>query len=254
MDRKVILMSQTINYISGGKTGDLMHVLMIVKANYEKYGKKANLYIGQGHNGDSFSFPLQKVYEDIKDLIFFQEYINFFEIYNGQDIDINLNLWRLSPLLYKTNWIDILLETYKIKPVKTYWLEYSKISDYQDFTILHRSVHRHNQKFPWNEILEKEKCLFVTTNPNEASLFKSKYKVDCEVVNSISELTLIINSGKKFVGNMSAPLAIAHSLGKHRLAELTNTDQIHYIGDSKYLSDYWYVKDEDDKIPEEFFK
>lgn len=250
-------MSAIINYIAGGKTGDLLHTLMVVKYHYDKYGKKGNLYITQGgtnYGGDNFSLPLEKVYEDLNYLIEYQDYINSFEIYQGQKIDINLNDWRNSPLLYKTNWIDLLCNTYNVEPVLKNWLDYLKVDDYKDYTIIHRSLQRHNPLFPWNEILEKEKCLFITTNSLEADIFKSKYPIDTQVVNSISELALVINSGKKFVGNMSAPLALAHALGKHRLAELSSNDQIHYLNDQKYLDNYWYIKDGESKIPLDFLK
>jgi hypothetical protein len=247
-------MSNVINYISGGKTGDFIHVLFVIKYHYKTFGKKGNLFISYGHGGDGFSYSLDKVYNDIKDLVLDQEYINSFSIYNNEKIDINLNLWRTSPFLYRGGWIDMLCDTYKIQPSSENWLSYSKDVKYQDLTIIHRSAHRHSPTFPWKEIVEKEKCLFVTTNPHEAHLFTAEYSVDSVIVNTISELALIINSAKKFVGNMSAPLSLAHALGKHRLVELIHTDDIHFMDDQKYLPNFWYIKHGEKEIPSEFFK
>jgi hypothetical protein len=244
-------MQSPINYLCGGRMGDLMHVLLVIKSNYENLGRKGNLFISEGHGGEAFAHPINKVYEDVKELIDFQKYINSFSIYNGERVDVNLNSWRGSRHLFKKGWIDILCDTYKIQTSTNPWLEFSKVSDYEDFTIIHRSLNRNTSTFPWENIIEKEKCLFVTTNPVEADRFKSQFFTESVVVPSISELARIINSGKKFVGNMSSPLAIAHALGKHRLAELFHTDEVHYIGDS-ILPNFWYVKCGEKEIPSEF--
>lgn len=246
-------MSETINYITGGRLGDMMHALLVIKQNYVTSGKKGNLFLFVGKGGDGFSFHLEKVYKDTKDLILFQEYINSYSIYNGEHIDVNLNDWRKSPLLYRENWINILTKTFNLStPPSENWLSYTTNPDYKDFTIIHRTYYRNNHLFPWQHIIDNEKCLFVTTNIEECKLFNKTFSVECLAVNSISELALVINSGKKFVGNMSSPLAIAHALGKPRLAELCNTDQVHYIGEEKYLPNYWYIKDNESDIPKEF--
>jgi hypothetical protein len=42
---------------------------------------------------------------------------------------------------------------------------------------------------------------------------------------------------------MSTPLALAHGLGIPRLAELFHVDQVHYIGEEKFLDNYFYLTD-----------
>ena len=42
---------------------------------------------------------------------------------------------------------------------------------------------------------------------------------------------------------MSTPLALAHCLGKPHLGELIFPDEFHYIGEEKYIKDYYYIND-----------
>ena len=102
-------MNGTINYVSGGKLGDFIHALMVVKQNYIKYGKKGNVYLASGgFDGDGFSYGAKKVLLDTKDLILSQDYINTYDVYNNQRIDINLNKWSLQIVLkIKSNKINL---------------------------------------------------------------------------------------------------------------------------------------------------
>ena len=107
-------MGKEINYVTGGRTGDLIHNLMVIKYNYEKYGRKGNLFLSERHGGDSFSLPLKEAHRDLSTVIMFQEYINDFKLHDGEPIEINLNKWRASHLLFKNCWIDILCDAYDI--------------------------------------------------------------------------------------------------------------------------------------------
>jgi len=69
--------------------------------------------------------------------------------------------------------------------------------------------------------------------------------VDLLLCDSFYDMVVHINSCKIFVGNMSTPLAIAHSLGVPHLCELYATDQVHYIGDEKYIKNFFYFKHND---------
>ena len=82
----------SITYISGGLLGDFFHQLSIINENYIKTNKKGILYIA--NIGDTFRNGLQKTYDDLCEIVFLQEYIEDFKIYNGEIYDINLSFWR----------------------------------------------------------------------------------------------------------------------------------------------------------------
>lgn len=237
---------ENINFISGGRTGDLIHNLIVVKSFCKKFKSKANLYITNNLNlgGDTFHFDLNKTYDDLKPLIEYQTYINSFNILdesNPPQQFVNLNMWRHSGLIYTTNWINLLSKVYSIDTINTNWIEYKKDDSYKDKILIHRSSQRRNESFPWDSITKNNKCYFITTEKNEYETFPYKDRVELLFFDSFSDFVTSINSCKLFIGNMSTPLALAHSLGVTRLAELYKIDEIHYIGEEKYLKNYYYI-------------
>ena len=212
---------ENINFISGGRTGDLFHNLIVMKSICEKNNTKGNIYITNDTNlgGDTFYFEINKTYQDLKPILEYQNYVNGFYILNEQNNPtdfINLNKWRHSGLLYSTNWINILSQVHSIDKITTNWVNYKKNNFYSDKILIHRSLHRNNNSFPWDSITSKNKCYFVTTNKHEYDSFKYKDRVDLIFFDSFDELVTSINSCKFFIGNMSTPLALAHSLGTPR--------------------------------------
>ena len=240
-----------LNFICGGKTGDFIHCMMVIKLLCEKNNKKANLYITNDikYGGAYFTFGVEKTFDDLKVLVNSQDYINSFYILKN-DIShlnpINLNIHRGSNLLYKDCWINILLDMWNLEYKEGLWLKFNKKNEYSDKIIIHRSTQRHSNIFPWEKITKNNECLFIT-NPEsiiEYETFPFRNNVKLHVCNSFSEMVEIINSCKIFIGNMSTPLALAHNLQIPHLAELIHLDDVHYIGDEKYLNNFFYIKSE----------
>ena len=97
-----------INFVSGGKTGDLLHNLMVVKSICETNNVLADLYITNVslYGGDDFHFDIMKTYYDLEHFILSQTYVNSFHVLRDADIIgdfINLNDWRVSKLFFQSN-------------------------------------------------------------------------------------------------------------------------------------------------------
>lgn len=241
---------EKINFVSGGKTGDLLHNLMVVKSICETQNKKAVFYITNvsSYGGDNFHFDMHKTYYDLEPIIMSQPYIDSFHLLKVNDVIddfINLNQWRESELLHKSNWIDLLCNKFKINPPSEPWLTYNKKEGLDDTILIHRSLHRHINNFPWEKIVNENECHFITNigTLHEYEQFQYKDKVKLISCDTFSDLVLSINSCKFFIGNMSTPLALAHCLGKPHLGELIFPDEFHYIGEEKYIKDYYYIND-----------
>jgi hypothetical protein len=239
---------EKINFLCGGKTGDVIHNLFAIKSICDKSNTKANLYITnmKTYGGDFFHFDIDKTYHDLLPLINHQPYIDFFDILERVEVPeqlLNLNSWRQSNLIFKSCWTDLLCEHHNIQSPQTPWINYKKNDKFVSKVLVHRSTHRHTQNFPWSTILEKNECLFVTNKDSQHEYENFGYRnlvqpLFCE---TFSDMVEAINSCKFFVGNMSTPLAIAHSLGVPHLGELYHPDSIHYVGDEKYLKNYYYI-------------
>ena len=76
-------------YISGGKLGDFIHQLSVIKYNYDNFGKKGVLYLA--NIGDNFSLGLERAYNDTKDIILKQDYILDYQLYNNQRVEMRYN-------------------------------------------------------------------------------------------------------------------------------------------------------------------
>jgi hypothetical protein len=237
------------NFIAGGKTGDLIHNLLVVKKIFEKTNFKAKLYItdNSSYGGDPFNFHILTTYNDLYPVIIKQEYIDSFEILTPEiklEKFFNLNSWRQCKLVYSSCWTEILAETYNIDTNISSWLKFDTIDDLNDTVLIHRSTHRHNPHFPWESVVKNNKCKFIThrNTLHEYEIFPFKNNVELLICESFSDFVKYINSCKIFVGNMSAPLAIAHALNKPHFGELIFPDEIHYIGEKKYFNNFYYTK------------
>lgn len=239
---------EEINYLCNGALGDFLLLLYVINDNYKTTGKKGNIFIGMKF------FTFKGVYEDIEFFVKSQQYVNLFEKYTNQHIDINLDTWRKSHLLRKENILSILSNHYNIKePLNfTPWLECGYDEKYSDMIIINRSVRRHTNSFPWNIITSKNKCFFLSFEINDYENFPCKNNVELLHIKTFDEMSTIINSCKFFVGNQSAQSVLAYILKKPCFIELYGADASQSIGLEKYNDFSWMFKEEK-RIGKNFF-
>jgi hypothetical protein len=84
--------------------------------------------------------------------------------------------------------------------------------------IIHRSARYHCPGVNWNFVTGLPGKVFCVGSPAEAKVFQ-KIGIPWIRTNTVDDLARVINSAKLFIGNQSAPLAIATGLGKCRLIE-----------------------------------
>lgn len=249
---------KTLNFVVGGHTGDLLHTLYVVNNICIKEDAKANLYIVD-HSYSSFieesynfSFYLEKIYNDLKDLIYEQKYINKFEILSRDFNEnfINLNIWRKAiHITGWKSWTDLLNENYKINFLNKYnFLDIKNVDQkYKNSIIVHHSDRRKNDLFNWNKILQtNEEIFFLTTNSNEYDVFAHKTdNLKPIFVSTVIELASIIKGCKLFIGNQSMPLALASALDVPRIALLFHVDAIFYMNEHSYSNNIsWFLSNE----------
>ena len=223
--------SSTINYICGGKLGDFIHTLYVVMVNHQLSGRKGNVYItgDTKWGGDVFSFDVSQTYKELYPIVMEQSYVNSFSIYTDAKIDINLNNFRRNNNILNRSWLEIMSTSFNIPLIEKPWITIKDINEnYRDKVLIHRSVliHqstiRHLPNFPEKlfHIIKQNKCLFIGTK-EEYDIFPYKEEVPLELLPTLHEKYVAINSCKFFVGNQSSPLAMAYSINKSALGELT---------------------------------
>ena len=235
-------MDKELNMISGGRLGDFVHQLYIPAIIYKENGIKTNLYMAEV--GDIFSFGLHNTFNEIKEIILKQPYINKFQIYAGENIDVNLSQWRAGHIGYC--WTERLMGCYfgNYSPtVKNFQIidNIDKIECFKDSLIINRSLERgrHGNKDVYIKNIEnykKEKRYFLYTDINQYNAFPHKNLVQPICVKNIKNMFEIINSCSLFIGNLSAPMAVAYSLMKNIICEIGPMDWISYKDEIKYYS------------------
>lgn len=249
-----------INFIMGGMMGDFIHSLYAVKNICLQKDAKANIYITdqKKYGGDIWRLGIQKAYEDLKDLVVSQSYVNSFQVLPSgfNEPHFNMNSWRtyIEQLRVKNGgytlcWTEIMSQTYNF-PISSdiKWLETSKDDYYKDKFIINRSTHRHNPEFLWDEYINicPFEIIFAAFSIQEWEEFPYKNdKIALKLFSNINEMAIAINSCKAFAANQSAPFAIACALDVERSVELHKEPSVFYMNEIKYSSKIAWFLDND---------
>jgi len=245
-----------INFLACGQVGDLIHTLYVVKSMCLRDNAKANIFISDISSQlpccGNFTYDTSKTYEDLKDFILLQPYVNEFNILppNYTEPHINLNTWRdyIEVILassggYTKCWSELMIEKFNIDKIDGPWIESNIDPNTVNKILIHQSDKRHNPNFNWDSvIIPEEEYLFITTNINEWNNFQNKRdNIKLYLKDTVSEIISAINSCKFFIGNQSSPFAIASALDKPRLGVLDNTSKGFYMDEKKYYNNIsWY--------------
>jgi len=225
-----------IRYLSCGKLGDLIFNLSVINEIFLQSGKKGILFLNE--HPEKFQFSLEKTYNDIKNIILSQKYIQDIKIYDGtSEIDINLNIWRNSPYLSNNNWSVIYNKTYEkynIEWGKHIWLDLPKNDKYKEFIFVFHSTRRMNTNISYRNFIKKteRKVYFITTDITEYIPFKNVLNCEPLIFDDLYEYCVALNSCHMMITNTSFPLCISMGLGRSTIGILPNYP-ISSIGDTK---------------------
>lgn len=235
-------MEKIINFFAEGLTGDFINSMCACKNICLRDNAKANLYISEGSN--PFRYGVKKAFEDTYEMAMAQEYINQFQILpkGFSEPIINLNIWRAEVHgtyhkhgYYNKCWTELMATTFDY-PIKEYkWISLPPIDiNTMGRIVVHRSRKRHNEKLKDYIDKLKERVVFVTCDKDEYDNYEFKNIADLHLVKTISEMAIAIRSGKLFIGNQSAPFALASAMDVERVCELDLIDAPFYIGEKAY--------------------
>jgi hypothetical protein len=216
-----------INYLAGGMFGDFIQSLSVVNETFYKTGKKGNIYIA--NKGDTFRYGLENTYNDTYDMLVKQKYINHYSIYANNNIDIDLTIWRndfISVLDNNTpcNWSHIYNKKYGVNWGSHTWLETTINDKYTNTVFVNTTSYRWGSKINFKSLYEKygSSIIFIGSDISQYNDFitKTKLNIPFYLCNTFTEMCILINSCKLFVGGLSGPLTIAHACNKDRIIAL----------------------------------
>lgn len=223
------------NYLLGGRLGDAIHALYVPANTHGKH----DLFITDRRDlhSDGFIKSIEETIEELYPILSQQEWFNSISIYDNEEC-INLSMWRRYA--YSASWTQLLANTFNLEPNGESWVVLPKITGWEDKVVVHCSAHSARRGDNWHIIKSGYEGQMVFVG-NKAEYDLLGFDIPFYQPISLLEHFNIINSCKFFIGNQSAPLAIAHSLGKPRLAMLNEVDKIHYIGEEAWHKNYYWM-------------
>lgn len=245
-----------LDYLVGGRLGDMIHCLYVIYSNYLQYKIKGNIIITNNphHLGDKFLKTPSEVIEPIREILLSQKYISSIRFDDSDEIeyDINLNLFRHSKVLYTHNWLEIMSDTFGVGfHTKSYLkfihnpLRYDIVRpDISDYVLIHRKTTegRICEEFtPFlKEIVSKNKCIYIYFGKDDNPDFP---EIEHHQMKDLYELLYLLRNARFCVSNQTGVLAFCFAMGIPVLCE-HNVERA-YIGHEKYNPDFfWMSKDE----------
>jgi len=240
IDCNAVFETPVISYIVGGQFGDFIHSISVICEKYYETGKKGILYI----NGNDFRNGLEKTYEDTFPVIISQVYIKDYKIYAGEHIDVDLNMWRQSSLLYKSYWADIYKNTYNVEWSKHKWLNVPVEEKWKNVILINTTDYRWPKYLDFKKLKNaypNDSFVFISANEQQYNIFKNRTNlaIDLYTFTSFYDMCVAINSCKLFVGSLSALLAVSYATHKNNICGLTDwydksyKDNIHMCGKNR---------------------
>lgn len=200
-----------IKYLAGGKFGDFIHSLSVVNEKYKQTTQKGIIYLS--NKGDHFAYGLETTYNDTKDIILSQDYVDSYQIYNGEDYDVDLTEWRKCDYVSRS-YPYTMNHYYSIQWGKHPWITNIPYNTEWEDKIVFFTVHyRFPYSIQWTEFI-KEKIVFVSFSKKDyddfcqrTNLYPQYYKPE-----SLMEFCIILHSCLKVVASYSGILALAFSM------------------------------------------
>jgi hypothetical protein len=214
---------QPITYASGGRLGDTIHQLSIVSEKYLLTGKKGIVYLSSSV-GDPFDRSVERTYEDIREVISAQPYIQSLKVHKGEPYDVDLSIWRnFVKYTPETTWRTIYEEAFQ-QPWNTCpWISVEPDLRYKNTTFLSIGPRRYNSTIDFRALICKlDNPVFLTCSRSEYETFvaRSGVTMPCVLISSFTDIARAIKGCKLFVGSMSMPLTLADAMYVRRVAVL----------------------------------
>ena len=217
-----------LSFLHSGNLGDIINSLPLIKELSKN--KKCTLFIETNKllplHVRNVKHPFGKYFltensaKKIMPLLLKQNYIEKVQIFNNQNIDINLNLFREMALNFN---IDSIRWYFHITGIhadldKPYLINIDE-HKIKDRIVIIRSKRRKNYLINYNFIKNYNYALFLGLVDEYEDLKKEIPNLEFYDCKDFLEMAEIINSSKIFIGNLSFGYTLAEGLKKPRLLE-----------------------------------
>ncbi len=230
-------MNDYISFKHSANAGDLIYSLPAIREIYRKTGKKAIIYQWLDQETKYWGeHPLgnkmfnKKMYEVCKPLIEDQEYVEKFEIWEGQQIHYDIDRVRDHKTALNLPYGDIRQWVMMYYPemqasIGETWLRPKENPDIQnDLIVVNRTSRYRNQFINYEFINDYEgNIAFIGVLDEYADFVKEVPRAVYIKTDNYLQVRNLICQAKLFIGNQSSCFAIAEGLGLPRILEVCRT-------------------------------
>ncbi|MEO8770344.1 MAG: hypothetical protein ABI402_09680 [Ferruginibacter sp.] len=210
-----------------GNCGDIIYSLPVVWELAKK--GKAAIYLQTDQRGRYNNYhPLgnvmlnERMVEMLKPLLLYQPQCKSCEVYNGNEVDYDLDDFRKYVSLQdRGNIARWYFYVYAVFPsLSNPWLIAPKDPSIKDTILIARSHRYRNPHINYSFLQKYSNVKFIGVEEEFLDMKTSIPNLEHKQVNDFLEMATLINSCKLFIGNQSFPFAIAEGLKVNRLLEV----------------------------------
>ena len=220
--------NDSISFLHYGHLGDIINSLPVIKelSNtkkcflYIQKNKKIPEHVVSKNHPFGDIYLSEKAINKILPLLQSQKFIEKVEIYNNQEINIDLNFFRELPINFNIDsvrWYSHL--TGKFPDLSKNYIEVPNHEKFKNYIVIMRSLRRQNKFIDYSFLSSYKNLVFVGLK-NEFENLKTKIN-NLEHYDSkdFLELASIIKNARIFIGNLSFGYALAEAIKVPRLLE-----------------------------------
>ena len=259
--REILKSKKTISFLHYGHLGDIINSLPVIKELSKD--KNCILYIQKEkpipQHVISKDHPFGSVYLSENSILKMlpllkkQKYLEKVEIYENQNIDIDLNFFRNLPINFNIDSVRWYFHLTGCFPdLSTNYLEVEQHSKFKDYLVIMRSLRRQNQFIDYSFLSGYKNIVFIGLENEFNDLRKKIGNLEYYDSKDFLELAMIIMNSKLFIGNLSFGYALAEALKVPRLLESgPNFPLVYPNGNHAY--DFYFQNHFEDLVKKLYF-
>lgn len=250
---------KTLTYLHNCNSGDLICALPGIREAYRKYGKKAVIcqeldmpghympgliHSVKDEKGEQVTMN-QRMFDMLRPLILSQDYVEDFQVYSDQKIDIDLTIIRESvvcsdeqsdkphtviaakqfvniPNMALPGW-TMLAYPPMACDISEPWLIVQDAEDsFSGYILVNRTERYKNAKIDYSFLKRYDNEILFTGTETEHGKFCKEFKLDFPrlMVDNFLDLAQTLKSCLFFIGNQSFPWNLANAMGIPRILEM----------------------------------
>ncbi len=224
--QKKLKNNQSLNFIHSGHSGDVVYSLPVIKELSKNHECNLFIQVNKKMPLAYYKHPAGKVYINDKilslllPLLKSQKFLKKADKYNGEKIDINLDLFRELPVNMHYNIPRWFFHIVGIQvDLANPYLDIGEHEKLKNKIIIHRTFRYRNQFINYKFLKNYSEIYFIGLDFEFDDLKKDIPNLQMYECKDYLDMAKIIKSSKFFIGNQSIAYSIAEALKVPRILE-----------------------------------